>query len=118
MHKDGNKVNSNLVDISEFLTTSLLSERDLVLLLAKGELEFCQGEHGELLIDLTNTDPRQLAQANLNSDFEEQHKDLGMEHEVIASLLVSSLDEIIDQALQMAVGWISAERVKSSTKPQ
>ncbi len=104
------------LSIAEFLRTTKFSETELFDLLGRGELSFIRGEHGELLIDVSEIDLKQLARTALVE--REQRINNEVQLEQIASSLVSSLDSIVEEALEMALRWLSSDREPEKQKKE
>lgn len=96
------------IGIAEFLRTTKFSEAELFELLSRGKLEFVRGEHGELLIDVSNIDLKELARTALANRDGTINNEVQLEQ--ISSALVSSLESIVEDALEMALRWLGSEQ--------
>lgn len=90
------------VTLSEFVNLSRLTERDVIRMLDLGELRTVSGPNGEVLVDLTTVTPELLAK-RCDSGISEDSADI--EEEIVASEILSALDEIIEESLEMALRW-------------
>ncbi len=96
-----------LISISEFLNLTKLSERQILAMLENGELTTKNGPLGEVLIDLENVSPESLAKSTLQRERKISENDLALLEETIASELMLSLSEIVDEAFELALTWQS-----------
>ena len=96
------------IGIAEFLRTTKFSEAELFELLSRGELEFVSGENGELLIDVSTINLTELARTALA--VREQTISNEVQLEQISSSLISSLESIVEEALEMALRWLSSDQ--------
>lgn len=96
---------AELLTVYEFLHLTGISEADLVSMLANGELTVTSGTTQELLIDISDLDPEDLAKRSASKRSSIDENDLPLFEESIASELVSSLDDIISEAFEMALRW-------------
>lgn len=99
------------ISIDNFLRTTQLGEHDLIELLRQGELRFLPGEHGELLIDVSGIDQAALANAALPAAEQQVASELLIEE--AASAVLQSLEGVLDEALEMALRWLSVENDSS-----
>ena len=96
------------VSLTEFLRITKFTKNELLELLSRGELDYVSGQHGELLINVTHIDPKELARTVLCSRPEQISSEVQLEQ--IASSLISSLESIVEEALEMALRWLSSEQ--------
>lgn len=93
------------ITLSEFLNVTKLTERELLRMLELGELKTVCGESSELLIDISELTPERIAQRTPDSQADGSSEEL--EQEIVASEILSALDEIIDESLELALKWQS-----------
>lgn len=100
----------NLVRIDEFAKLTDLSLADLLSLLALGKLPFERGAQGELLIDITQLSDTDLAQ-RLHTRLSTY--DLSpLEEEIVATEIVTILDQMLAEAMELAQNWWQARLAK------
>lgn len=103
-----------IVSLSEFLRITLLSERDVIGMLERGELETVKGEAGETLVDLGKIDEHLIASRAALPALGIDEKDRELVEEIIASEVLFAVDEVIDEALEMALRWQKESQTKES----
>ncbi|MFN8392105.1 MAG: hypothetical protein U0136_17570 [Bdellovibrionota bacterium] len=96
---------TELVSISEFLSITLLTEHELLGMLERGELPVETNSRGELRIDISSLTPERLAARGSTHTTPPAEAENPLLEEIIASELVSALDEMIDEALVLAFRW-------------
>ena len=95
------------IRLSEFLSLTRLSEKELLLLLERGELKTITSELGEIQIDISSLTPEQLARQGWEGDSAVADGSQDLLEECVASELLSALDEMVEEALEMALRWQS-----------
>ena len=105
------------VSLSEFLRLTQLSEKDLLLLLERGELKTFTSNLGEVKIDISSLTPEQLARRGFQSGVPEIDAGQDLLEECIASEILSALDELLEEGLEMALRWQAEKGKERSEKP-
>lgn len=94
-----------LVSIAEFIDLTRLDAASILRMLADGELEFERGELGELLIDIANLSPQDVASSGMASIAPASPEHTELLEETIASEIVFALESMIGEALEIASNW-------------
>lgn len=102
-----------LVTLSEFLQLTLLGDRELLSMLENGELRTSLGPEGELLVDISSVTPETIA--NRRRTRPEAVTESDLDEEIVASEVLSAIDEILDESLEMSIRWLSE---KESDEPE
>ena len=96
----------DLHTLTDFMSLTRLSEREVLRMLENGELDFTQGASGDLLIDISAVSVETIAQRGLKHGSPTLPVVNAVTEEMVASELVSGLEEIIDEALEIALHWL------------
>ena len=104
---------NNCISVTEFLRLTGLTDGDLIAMLENGEIDFTHGPLGELLIDVSEVTPEAIAARSSRKKIPINEDDLALLEEVIASEIVTALDEIIDESLQLSLNWIQQKNHNS-----
>ena len=94
-----------LIRLSEFMRLTRLRPEEVLSMLEFGELVSQRNESGELLVDISSIDVRALAARHTPDSSMIPDSERPLHEEIIATEIVSALEEIIDEALEMALRW-------------
>ena len=94
-----------LVSIADFLNLTKLSERALISMLENGELSIGVGPLGEVLIDISKVTPELISRRSPQRKRAVTDEELVILEETIASEIVDSLSQIIEEAFELADRW-------------
>ena len=92
---------------AEVFNLTQLSDSEFISMLEFGELETKVGKEGELLINLEKLNPETLAKRSNKRRSHISENDLALLEEKVASEIINSLDNIIDEAIEVAKLWSS-----------
>jgi len=102
MDKDCNQ--SELATLSEFKSLSGFSDSELISLLSRGKLAIETSETGSILVRLDEIDLPGLV---LDTIPQKKYLEDDNLKELIASEVLSALDEIVDEAILLSKKWIN-----------
>jgi len=94
-----------LISIAQFQHLTQLSDSDLIAMLESGELSFAPGTTGELLINISELEPDDLARRTNKRHRVTNADEVALLEECIASELIGALEEITEEAMEMALKW-------------
>ena len=94
-----------LVTIEEFFQLTLLSERDLLTMLSRGEILSERGTGGELLLDISTLSDSQLAQRGKSAPLGIKESELELYEEIIASEVLGAVEQLLDESFELALKW-------------
>lgn len=95
----------HLISIKEFIHLSQLNTRDVIEMLDNGELPFENGALGELLIKIDEVNPETIAFRKRPKQEQLLESESVLLEELIASEIVSGLNEMLDDAIELATRW-------------
>ncbi len=98
-------MSKELVTIEEFLQLTLLTERDLLDMLGRGELKTGTGANGELLIDIGGVSEASLAGRAKSNPLGIREADVELYEEIIASEVLGAMENLLDESLELALKW-------------
>lgn len=96
-----------LVSIADFLNLTKLSERALISMLENGELSVGVGPLGEVLVDLSKVTPELVARRSAQRNRAVTNEELVVLEEAIATEIIDSLSQIIEEAFELVDRWRS-----------
>ena len=112
-----NNGNDTLISLFEFQRIARLSEAEILSMLAAGELAFEKGPNNELYIDVSAITPIQLANRSSFVGSRLNAEQTGLLEEMVASTVVAALEEIIDDAVELAVEWYMQKTKEHGEEP-
>lgn len=104
----------SVVGLAEFIHLTRLSEQDVILMLDNGELPIEIGPTREVLINLDQLRPEDIAHRHRNQTQAAQpEQGLELLEESIASELTAGLESMLEEAIALAISWNTNQHEKS-----